>query len=440
MKNSKIESLSWKTFFISLVFCLCGFQLWAGPGAGNTETSSLKFSFSHRVRFVTWDNAIHLDKDAGSAATFNRHRTSLGAVFAPGDRWEFALKLTNEFRIYYKPKGRTFNFNEVFFDNLYIKARPFSFPLTITAGRQNIMLGEGFVVMDGHPLDGSRSIYFNALRLDYRPAEGQSLTAFYTYQPQTDTWLPLLNDRQQALIEQPEEGIGLYYSGAFGVEGLETYIIRKNIRPSEIRPVRSSINTAGARMRFSLEQRTSLTAEAAYQGGSYGDAGRSAFGGYAHLDFMIPENSPLAGSLTLGGLFLSGDDPGTPEMEGWDPLFSRWPKWSESYIYTLIPEQGGRVAYWNNLSSIYSTVNLNLAASVGTSLTYHRLHAHRRQSASGMFGAGRIRGDLFIFILNLKFHSSLSGHIRWERFIPGNYYFPKADRYHWLRLELMYRF
>ena len=32
--------------------------------------------------------------------------------------------------------------------------------------------------------------------------------------------------------------------------------------------------------------------------------------------------------------------------ENWDPLFSRWPKWSELYIYTQFRETG--VAYWTN--------------------------------------------------------------------------------------------
>jgi len=29
-------------------------------------------------------------------------------------------------------------------------------------------------------------------------------------------------------------------------------------------------------------------------------------------------------------------------------LYSRWPKWSELYIYSQVPEKG--VAYWTNLN------------------------------------------------------------------------------------------
>jgi hypothetical protein len=425
---------------IFLLSGLCLFGTAAARDQDETKSPAFRLSISHRIRFVTWDNAIHLDEDAGSASTFNRHRTSLGLRFTPSQRWEAVLKVTNEFRIYHKPKGREFNINEFFVDNFYIKGKPFSIPLTITAGRQNIMLGEGFVVMDGHPLDGSRSIYFNALRMDFSPARGHNLTAFYSYQPVTDTWMPVLNDRSQPLIEQPEEGFGLYYTGELGRKGLEVYLIRKIIRATEGRPIHSLFDTFGSRWTLPLGQGYSLTGEAAYQGGSYGDFDRSAFGGYAHLDLSLPEGSPLPGVLTLGGLFLSGDDPDTENMEGWDPLFSRWPKWSESFIYTLIPEYGGRVAYWSNLASLYSTVNLRLGSAAALLLTYHRLSAHRRRKAEGFFGTGRTRGDLFITKLNLKLTTHLTAHILWERFIPGNYYWEGADRYHWFRIEMMVLF
>jgi hypothetical protein len=41
-------------------------------------------------------------------------------------------------------------------------------------------------------------------------------------------------------------------------------------------------------------------------------------------------------------------------MEGWDPIFSRWPKWSESFIYTFTRES--RPSYWSNMSSLYASL------------------------------------------------------------------------------------
>jgi hypothetical protein len=58
-----------------------------------------------------------------------------------------AGKFTNEFRVYMAPKNRVFNWNEVFFDNLYLKWKVSNtVPLTLTAGRQDMKFGEGFVI------------------------------------------------------------------------------------------------------------------------------------------------------------------------------------------------------------------------------------------------------------------------------------------------------
>ena len=53
--------------------------------------------------------------------------------------------------------------------------------------------------------------------------------------------------------------------------------------------------------------------------------------------------------IQVGWYGFSGDDPRTTgRIEGWDPLFSRWPKWSELYIYSQMRETG--VGYWTNSS------------------------------------------------------------------------------------------
>jgi len=132
--------------------------IFSGCLLGNPETedaeSNWRLSFSHRSRFVTWDNAIHLNEGAGSASTFTRHRTSLGVTWKPVLNLEIQVKLTNEFRYYFRPEGRDFNLNEVFVDNFYVKWTPsHKLPLVFTLGRQNIILGEGFVVFDPGPMD-----------------------------------------------------------------------------------------------------------------------------------------------------------------------------------------------------------------------------------------------------------------------------------------------
>ena len=288
-------------------------------------------------------------------------------------------------------------------------------------------------------LDGSRSIYFNAARLDVFLERESRIILFYTYQPEVDNLLPVLNDQTQRLVEQPEKGFGFFFLGGLGPVDLDSYYIWKRIVSTGGNPYDSTIHTTGGRMVLPLAGFGSLSAEGAYQKGTFGPRNRSAYGGYAHMDFLL--NGTFLEKLIFGGIYLSGDDPETIVWEGWDPLFSRWPKWSESYIYTLIREHGGKVAYWSNLASLYGSAKLELTPDIGLELTFHRLLAPQAAQPDAAFpgGQGHVRGHLFITKLNLKISQCLTGHFLWEAFSPGDYYAASADRYHWIRFELMYK-
>jgi len=432
-----------KTILISvlavLFFNTC---VYAEGQSYNTKTSSLKLSFSERFRFVNWDNATSLDKAQAKESTFTRHRTSLMVQWIPKPDLELAVKLTNEFRYYFVPKGRDFNLHEVFVDNLYVKFnKPWDLPLSFIIGRQNIMLGEGFLVMDGHPLDGSRSIYFNAARMDLFLNKNNKLILFYTYQPETDDYLPVINNKDQRLIEQPEDGMGIYFSGKFNEVNLDSYLIRKNIHSTNKNPMSSYINTTGSRFVYQPLEKFSMTGEGAVQFGDYGDFDRLSFGGYLHLDYKAAQLLPLLQTATLGTIYLAGDDPETEKWEGWDPLFSRWPKWSESYIYTLIPEYNGKVAYWSNFISIYGTLKFQVSSNIDLSISCHHLKAAENPDMSRVFpgGNGKTRGRLLIVKSVFRLNGHLTGHVLWEFFSPGNFYRPGADCYNFFRFELIYR-
>ncbi|MBN2135722.1 MAG: alginate export family protein [Acidobacteria bacterium] len=426
--------------FVIYIFIILAFAMSVIAQNDNNDESAFKFGFMERVRFVTWDNAIDLSDATDTANTFMRIRTNLSLLWTPAEEIELYGKITNEFRSYFVPDDREFTINELFIDNLYLKMKKaFGLPLTLTIGRQNIILDEGFVVMDASPLDGSRSIYFNAARVDLEIGTDHNLTLFYSYEPVTDTYLLVLNDQDQALIEQPEEGIGFYLRSKFGKNNLSAYYIRKNIYIEDGGSgEESGIDTFGLRGNISLSDSFSFTTEAALQTGWRGNIDRSAFGGYFHADYKTGQFGFLPSIITVGGILLSGDDPDTSEYEAWDPLFSRWPKWSESYIYTLVKESG--VAYWSNLASIYVKADLNICDEINLNLTYNFLFAPEQSDPELAFpgGDGTNRGNLFQAKLNFKITDDLRGHILWEAFDPGDYYFPKADGYNWFRTELSY--
>ncbi len=401
------------------------------------KVSRCKFGFTERFRFSGWDNAISLNADDPVNYSFTRLRSNLTVLWDLSDDIDIFLKITNENRIYLSPV-KDFNVDEIFFDNLYVKWKnPAKIPVVLTIGRQNIMLGEGFIMMDGHPLDGSRSNYFNAFRLDYDLNEDHKLTGFLTYVAETDNILPVINDRDQSLLEQPEFGMGIYYTGSFNKFNLDVYFVKKNISSTDTIPAESGINTFGTRMSFFMTKNFFLTVEGAYQTGSFVSLTRAAWGGYFHAEYEVHAVS-FIDRITIGGIYLGGDNPETEKWEGWDPVFSRWPKWSESFIYTLIKENDNKVAYWSNLYSLYAAIKFAITDNVNFDLTYHFLKANEKNPDS-LFtsGPGKTRGGLIIGRLNFRLTKYLSGHFLWENFSPGDYYFEGADSYNWLRFELI---
>ncbi len=400
---------------------------------------NVKLSFSERFRLVTWDNAITLADSTGGGSAFTRHRTSVMGQWYPADELELALKLTNEFRYYFVPESRDFSYDELFVDLLYAKIKTDALiPGTLTVGRQNIIFGEGFVVLDGGPLVGSRCIYFNAARFDWQPRENHKLSLFYMYQPVNDDYLPVLKDSVNALIEQPEEGFGAYYEGKHGKVDLQAYYMRKNQKAEGTR-VATEINMIGSRVQLPLAGDLSLAVEGTYQFGTHDRADRSAFGGHFHADYNTHWPTYLPQTLTLGSVYLTGDDPATDDFEGWDPMFARWPKFSESYIYTQVKENAGRVAYWTNHVDIFGRLTFEPGKDMKLLLDYHHLMAPEHSIVADFpGGSGRTRGELFVGKLIFRINPRLTGHILWEGFVPGNFYFDGADGYSWTRLEFLF--
>jgi hypothetical protein len=402
------------------------------------------FSFWERIRQESSDNVSSLNDSGTDSSAYLRLRTSISGQWLPSEKWEVNLRLTNENRYYLAPKAdpklkKNYGVNEVFVDQLNVKFKnPGDLPLTLTVGRQELMLGEGFLIFDGGPLDGSRSAYFNGLRLDYALKNKNTLTFFYVRQPKTDTLLPRLNDVKQAMVEQEEQGIGLYFSGQVKKTSLETYLFRKDTFASTPLPA-GALHIGGVRVSHPFTAKLSLTAEGVIELGTLGEISRRGLGGYFHLDYKSPWRFPLPLQFTLGGIYLSGDDPATERCEGWDAAFSRWPKWSDSFIYLQAKES--RVADWSNFISIYGSLVFEPLEKVKLHLTLHKIAAVENTAATALLsGSGKNRGILFIAKITYELSKNLAGHFIWESFKPGNHYFAAANSYTWIRFELFFRY
>jgi hypothetical protein len=430
--------------FLAILFCSCLGPPLAAQAAEAKNDPLFSIYFWERVRQESWDNTLSLDDAAGDSSAFLRLRTSLGAEWTPSGAWRLHLRLTNENRVYLAPKldprlKTDFNIHEVFFDQLYVQWKSPRQPgLSLTLGRFDMMLGEGFLVMDGGPLDGSRSGYFNGLRLDRAFKNKSNLTFFFVRQRRRDTLLPVINDREQAMVEQEEQGFGFYFSGRLKKTALDAYLFRKDAFAFAAMP-KGALQVAGGRVVHPFSDRLALTAEGALQLGTLGAGKRRGLGGYFHLDHKPGRRFPVPAQLTLGGIFLSGDDAETERFEGWDAAFSRWPKWSDSLIYLQARET--RVADWTNFTSLYGALVFEPAERVKLHLAWHRLAAPERTAPAALLsGSGKSRGDLLIAKAVYNVSPNLAGRLIWEYFRPGNFYIAGADAFHWVQFELFFRF
>ncbi len=400
------------------------------------ERNNLTIDFAERFRFVSWDNPITLDSSIEDSTTFTRNRTSLGLKWEFSKKAEIYFKSTNEFRIYFNP-DKDFNIHEIFIDNLYLKIKNFlNLPLTLTLGRQNVFLGEGFVVLDGSTYDGSRSAYFDAIRADIDLKNIGKFSMFRLFAQRTDELFPILNDKKQRMNENDIRGYGLYYQGSINSNNFDLYYINKKTDIHDNNSWSLSVSTLGTKLSFRLKENLNLTTEGAIQNGSIHNEGIRTFGGHFHLDGNL--NKRALKKVIIGGIYLSGNNPGDGVLRGWHPPFSKWPKWSESYIYTLINEGG--IANWSNISLIYISFKTRLFRKGYLNTTFNILGAPEKDLTPDFpGGTGKSRGILVINRLNFVVSKNLSGHLVWEHFKPGNFYFSGAENYNWLRFEFMYK-
>jgi hypothetical protein len=454
MKKSHMIHLS---FWCFVLFLTIASQLAAAP--------AFKWGFQERLRNEFMNNNVDFNADKDDKQDFYRVRTSLWGQYDFSSKLSVRVQINNEFRHYTDTRvtdaGRENTGDEIIFEHLFLKYTTGSQnPVTVTLGRQNLMYGEGFILMDGGPWDGSRTIYHDAAKISYKKGD-VTYDLLGISNPQYDYRLPKLRftetggkylglpknyDGHQLMNDGLEEALGLYITKkpATGTQ-LEGYYFYKVEQPEYALPAfqgitaaqksRLNLHTVGGRVVHPLAANLKLLTEWAYQTGGQAENKISAYGGYANLAYtLLPKKN---GVLTAGFNLLSGDDPKTADVEGWNPLFSRWPKWSELYIYSQTAENNGggrKIAYWTNTFSPNIKFDIAAHSKLDVTLWLHHLKAFQ-SSASG---TGKTRGSEFQLWLKFKFTKQLTGVFLYDYFLAGDFYAAPRANAAFIRGELMY--
>lgn len=404
---------------------------------------AVEIGFEQRVRSETWNNIVDLDETRDDRRNQFRYRTRLWARVFFGDRVEVYAGLNSESRSTTTPSQPTV-LDEIVVEHVYVDWK-IDKRHSLRAGRQNMMRGDGFVFNDGTPLDGSRTGYFNALQLTRAFGPRSSIDLFAIDNPYRDRFLPRVHDQKKNLVEWGEQAFGAYLTDQrIPRTRIEGYVLRKTERNDyrgpdhrQFHPNRS-IDIAGGRAVHSAAGGWLLTGEFAGEWGRLTESGTPirAWGGHGYAK----KAWPVAWKPTLqtGYIAMSGDDPSTATIEEWQPVFARWPRWSELYIYSLMQERG--VAYWTNIAMYQAEVTAAPTASIGLRATFYKLQAfHPFPGPASLFGSGTDRGDLVQARLDITLNKHLRGHVLYETLWPGDFTRGRSKGY-FFRTEVIYTF
>lgn len=332
-------------------------------------TEYLEMGLDLRLREVYGRNIFSLNDNYGGAENWNnyhwqRYRTRWSTKWLLDEDITFNTRLTWEFWGHCAPDNsfspffseKNYDFDEALFDTMNIQFRnAFDMPLTITAGRQDIILGTGWLVLDGTPADGSRTIYFDALRGTYQLSDATKLDAIYIQQYDDESkWLKPFNhgavdDRRHVTQNQDEIGVILYLTHKMSdMTSIDGYYMFKKDEHSDWAKWNGragdgqETHVFGSRLFGNLDKNWSYSAEGAYQFGKFMANNQSpedheAFGANTKLQYSF--HNDLKNEVHVGYEYLSGDDPNTSKNEKFNTMWGDWPQYQrggdlQSYMWT----------------------------------------------------------------------------------------------------------
>jgi hypothetical protein len=417
-----------------------------------------------RVRNEYFNNLLTLNPgNSLHEQDYFRFRARLWTSVTPVDDLSLNTRLATEPREWMRPAGYTpykghsgQDWTEGVIDGLNVQWRNvLQLPATLTVGRQDILLGDGWLVAEGTPYDGSWTVYLDSARLTYELKNQHTIfeAIGIIQDAYDDGWLPTLNNQDRIETEQNEKGAVFDVANtSLRAANLTGYFIYKHDDRVTAAGDNADIYTVGGRMTGLPGEHWKYSAEGAYQFGNKQDLNVkfpavstdfraiNAFGFNSKLNYLFKDK--LNNELNVSFEFLSGDNPNSKNDEMFDVLWGRWPRWSEIGLYSYAAET--RVGQEANLYRFGPGWSCTPMKNLDLSANYYALFAPqsvptREASATLFSNNGNFRGHFVQAILKYKFSPHLSGHLWGECLFPGDYY-ANRDPMPFLRAEVALTF
>jgi hypothetical protein len=430
--------------------------------------SWLSWGADQRIRWEYGNNFITLSgQAAGHERDWFRFRSRVWLSIAPMENVALNARLIWEGRHYQNPQTPEWDDGQGEFDIFNVKVTVPQLATTLTVGRQEITLGDGWLVADGTNGDGSTTMYFEAVRSTTQLKDLQTSVdlIYINNYSSPDQWLPTLGDSDRFMNEGNERGVVAYLTNK-SIQNVEIspYFIYRHDRGvvtgADANPLKRGVNDSGdiyvfgARVVDAFTENLTGKVEGAYEFGDvdYGfgavdpDTRRtgprrlSAWG--LNSRFAYNFRDTMQNELRLNFEYLTGDNSGTTGInEGFEPLWGRWPRFSELIGYNFKGET--RIYQMTNYWRIGPAYAVRPTENTELELNYNAIFADQNTNAgaAGYTDHGNFRGHLFTAIFRYKISRNLSGHFWAEYFVPGNYYDDtKRDNAVFARAEIVLTF
>ena len=439
-----------------------------------------EFGADLRLRLSHWDRDVlppGLVSEPGPAVEYLRVRERMWGCFDVTENMQLMIRATNRwhhFSSHFRDDnnqtspfngpgggvtGNTWAFpDEVVLDNLYLDITQFmGTNWHLRLGRQDLMLGNGMVVLEGTPYDQGRTIYFDGITATC-DTEDETLRLFAFYNRYKDTFV-FINDQNRRLRRGDTLVLGSYWTRRFK-ESLNTdlYYIYTDIdddreASTEWEAVEyghgfdenATLQVVGARLFGALDAQTEYSIEAAKQFGEMSDS--ADFTGElvdARLNWKAADGTTWSPVVGFQYTYMSGDDTNSAdEYEGWHPMFAEYPIWREE----LLPIKFN--GHWTNLHQFRGQVVMHLRETEKWPMTLTTAYAYLRTDdadtpqnvAPGLNagGNGDEIGQLVSAFLDIGVSRNLSVSFEAAEFFPGDYY-DDGQTAEWLRCQAVYTF
>lgn len=311
--------------------------------AQTTKDFAFDWGYNFRLRAVATNNMPMPDHWEEPRAEYARFRSKLWGEVKNED-YEFYARLGHEPFYFQKPEGVK-GFRRapdiVFIDNLYFKANGLlDGKVDVKVGRQDILdLTSMRLLLEGTPGDGSRSLYFDALRFTLYPTASKDRTLdFLAIYNANEDWLPDVGsphaapkphksaDYSRNGKDQDEWALILYYKDRADKNfGFDLYSIFKGEEREGPNCLFSAdrdhfyTQTFGFRLLPRITETITGEIEAAVQIGNENHLAAMAYSGLT----WAPKETLFNPQFTLACLYLSGDSEGATGKHAWRSIFNR---------------------------------------------------------------------------------------------------------------------